>query len=352
MSVRTTIATEPFDLSSDSATQRNDNMAKESISKERKAEELSLARKIMDVLSRKADELAQGGSEATQKFRLEPAERQILLEINNFGMASAIGAGVLSLIALRRIRYSMLRRLYGNKPSGPPGQPPSHHPSAPPPTYGNNPFQSNNPFSQSGSQFHSPPPPFTSPSSASNNSTIKQGTVSFLFGWAMDLAGAFAVTVTTSMLLTDMGQILEKLSKIPLTEGRSTVAREFCPDVVQTLKDIQQNDSAAASVIDSAQTLQLQAVIQFAENCKRRAAFEKTLRKEKGVGPSYPVQVPLGGVPPDYPITSDTDEEEDDRDRNDDHRSGFEGDFYEPPTEGFDAWADDFTNDRENDDSK
>lgn len=328
-------------------------MAKEQIDRSRRVEELGLARKIMNVLSRKADELANSGTLQQGNFHLEPAERIKLLEINNLGLKEGVAAGLLSLVMLRRIRASMIRRLWTNsQASGHHGPPPA----APPPNATtNNPFRNNSPFqqpNQQSSQFN-PPPPLTSPPPPLSNAPPKQSTFMFLFGWSLDLLGAFSVMVTVSFIMTDMRKILDKLSGIPLTEGRSTVSREFCPDVVRAVRKIRAEDADAAAVLDDAQTKQLQAVLQFAENCQRRASYEAQLRRDKGVGRHYPVDVPPPGVPPDFPISGNEQQEQDGGGDDDDTQFGNNGgyDFYDPreETDNSQDWADDLTTDREDD---
>ena len=161
--------------------------------------------------------------------------------------------------------------------------------------------------------------------------------------------GAFSVMVTVSFMLTDINKILDKLSSIPLTEGQSTISREFCPDVVQSLRKIKAQDADAAEIIKDPQTKQLQAVLDFAENCQRRAAFEKQLRRDKGVGRHYPVDVPPPGVPLDFPLDSSLEGDDDDGGKDDDKKEGDNDDFdfYEPQQST--DWADNFTTDREDD---
>mmetsp|Transcript_14825 Transcript_14825/g.28237 ORF Transcript_14825/g.28237 Transcript_14825/m.28237 type:complete len:328 (-) Transcript_14825:43-1026(-) len=314
----------------------------------RKVQELGLARKIMDVLSRKADELANSTTVQQGKFKLEPAERVKLLEINNLGLTEGVAAGLLSLWALRRIRSSLLRRMWANSQRsathGHPHAPPPTPPPPPPNATTNNPFRNNNPFQQHQTSQFNPPPPITPPP-PSSNATPKQSTFMFIFGWLLDGVGAFSVMVTVSFMLTDINKILDKLSTIPLTEGRSTIAREFCPDVVQSLRKIKAEDADAAAIINDPQTKQLQAVLQFSENCQRRAAFEKQLRRDKGVGRHYPVDVPPPGVPLDFPFDSSLESGDGDDDSKQGNNNDF--DFYEPQQDA--DWADSFTTDREDD---
>ena len=172
----------------------------------------------------------------------------------------------------------------------------------------------------------------------------------FLLGWMLDGLGAFSVMVTVSFIFTDINKILDKLSTIPMVEGKSTIAREFCPDVVKTLKTLRQEDAEAAAVIDTAKTKQLQAVLQFAQNCQRRAAYENRLRQEKGVGLHYPVDVPAPGVPPDYPLDENVADGGGMLMSDDHHQAttSSDFDFYDPrqEEEGTEAWADNFTDDR------
>ena len=318
----------------------------EPVDRARKVEELGLARKIMETLSTKADKIVLEARNENSNFRLEPAERVKLLEINNLGMTEGVAAGLLSLVALRRIRATLLRRLWQNQQqanyrAGASRPPP---PTPPPSATHNNPFHNNSPFQQAAQQQQTqfnPPPPLTPPPPPPKGMP-KQGTFSFILGWLLDVLGAFSVMVTVSFIFTDIHKILDKLSSIPLVEGRSTIAREFCPDIVQALKEMRAKDAAAAAVMDDAQTKQLQAVLKFVENCQRRAAYEANLRREKGVGRHYPVAVPAPGVPADFPI-NDHGETATDGDSNHNNDS----DFYDPrQEEGTEEWADIFTEDR------
>ena len=337
-------------------------MAKEPVDRERKVQELGLARKIMEVLSSKADEIAQeqtsGSSASSTKFRLEPAERVKLLEINNLGLVEGVGAGLFALVALRRVRAALLRRLWANQQTRnppPPGAPPPPHTAPPPPSSSNptnNPFHNNSPFHQANSSSSSkpfnPPPPLAPPPPPPPRGMPKQGTFMFLLGWMLDGLGAFSVMVTASFIFTDINKILDKLSTIPMVEGKSTIAREFCPDVVQKLNELKTQDAEAAAVIDTAKTKQLQAVLQFAENCQRRSSYEKRLRREKGVGPHYPVDVPAPGVPHDFPLDENDGSGMLMSDDGHHHASSSDFDFYDPrqEEEGTEAWADNFTDDR------
>jgi hypothetical protein len=350
------------------------HMTKKTVDRARAAQELGIAQSLLETFTRKADQLAQqqtGGPDGSPNtFRLEPAERDKLMEINNTGLVEGMVAGIISLVALRRIRGSLLRRLYAAREASPP--PPHSH--APPPHHGagstgGSPFhQQNSPFAQTNSPFHTPqqhapPPPFSTPPPPHASNKPKEGTFAFLFGWALDAVGAFAVMASVSFMLTDVNKILNTLSDIPLTEGRSTIAREFCPDVVQALQQLRQNDPAAAAVLDDAQTRRLQAVRLFIHNCQRREAYEAALRREKGVAdPHYPVQVPAGGVPPDFPLppmgsSSPSSPSSSSSSTYDDSiiTTGEDDfDFYEPTSDPATeaAWADELTTDRDEDDAR
>ena len=163
----------------------------------------------------------------------------------------------------------------------------------------------------------------------------KQGVFAFAFGWFVDGFAALFVASTVSFMSTDVERVLHLLSSVPLAEGESTVAREFCPDVVKELQNIRQYDPSGTVIVDDAKTMQLQAVLKFAENCRRRADYEAHLRREKGLGPQVPVSVPAPGVPIDFPFTEDLPNE----------TAGGQNDFdsYHPTKqEGSEEWADSF----------
>lgn len=347
---------------------------KQTVDRSRKVEELGLARKIMDVLSRKAEEISQSTKESSNKFHLEPAEREKLLEINNLGLMEGVAAGLLSLVVLRRIRASLMRRLWFKHQEA---QQQAARPQAPPPSASQSTMGGHNNTNafQNSSPFHKPqqPPnsPFTPPSSASSSSPSppplpltqaaskpppsfgsngmpKQGTFTFLFGWFLDSLGAFSVMVTVSFMMTDLDKILNKLSTLPLVPGQSTISREFCPDVVRALQQLKQEGPDKRDILENAQTKQLQAVLLFAENCQRRASYERQLRVDKGVGQHFPVDVPETGVPPDYPIDAQGVVGQNDLHNNDDGSGEDDGDgFYNPHEQGTEEWANDFTTDRD-----
>jgi hypothetical protein len=325
-------------------------MAKEDkVDRARQVKELALSRRIFNVLSRKVDEM-QGA--AKEDFRLEKIERQRLLEINNLGLAEGVAAGLLSLVVLRRMRGSLLRRIYANQQKQQSAAQGPHQSPFVPPTGG-----STNPFAPP-----APPPPTAG---SSSRSTPRQGPVMFFMGWLLDGVASLSIAATVSFAYTNAPAILGQLSALPLVEGRSTVARHFCPDVVKELQAIRHaapaavdDDNDDVDLVNHPQTKQLQAVIQFAENCQRRQAYEEELRQNQGVAPRDPVDVPPPGVPADYPLSSGGDypagPPSDDRhhpngDDNNDEDDGFA--FYDPRVEQ-DAsaagdWAEDFVTDQE-----
>jgi len=77
--------------------------------KARKEQELQLTQRFIAVFQRRLDLLRT--TMDTDSFKLEPAERKILLEINNFGLMEGVIAGGMTLFVLRRLRSNFLRRI-------------------------------------------------------------------------------------------------------------------------------------------------------------------------------------------------------------------------------------------------
>ena len=271
----------------------------------RAKQELEVSRRFMEVFQRKLDLLRTTTS--SNDFQLEPVEKKLLLQINNFGLAEGVIAGAVSLVVLRKIRSGFAKRIYEAqlRRAANSGENKT--------MMGNSPFERPNPAS-------------VVPSS---------GLLYRTFGWALDLGGAFSVAAMTSFACSDVKRILKTLEEIPLVEGRSRVATELCPELDQAIKDVRADVSVDNNILDEPRSEYLQALMQFHYNCQRRAAYEKQLRIEKGVGESYSIAIPPPGVPRDMSLTMDNENENPD-------------DFYDPfVDQSSSQWADSLVSDKE-----
>jgi len=129
----------------------------------------------------------------------------------------------------------------------------------------------------------------------------------------------------------DDTQLFPKLASLPLVEGRSFVADEFCKAIQDKVKE---RPSTFWSEVDSFYLKQLKV---FSDNCTRRQAFENKIRREHGLLADDPVVIPKGGVPMDYSTEIDQDSE---------FSSDMDQIFDE---QADDEWADDMVSDQEDD---
>jgi hypothetical protein len=107
----------------------------------------------------------------------------------------------------------------------------------------------------------------------------------------------------------------EKIAKLPLVEGRSAFADGMCDEWMNITYnriplafwrnlDGTCNDTAAElGLADSSMRPKVkdpksfEAIRQFADNCAKRQAFEKKLRRQRGLDDNTPVSIPRPGVP-------------------------------------------------------
>lgn len=280
-------------------------------------QEMQLATRFVNAIQAKLDEIRRRPS--AESFTLEPAERAALMQINNLGLWQGVVGGVVSLIALRRLRHKFLQRLLDHRSNLQQGG--SH--------------VSGSPFGHHGTA--------SNPNLNSLNHVIekRQRPLSMinLFGWFLDTSVAFGMAVTTSFVFTDRRKILSTLSTLPLMEGRSKTAEEFCPSVMQELARMRAEAGMDQGLLEHPETPYLAAMLEFEGNCRRRRAYERRLRADKGVSEHYPVSIPPPGVPADYDMdeamSNGSGEEEEDAFSLD---AGFTTD---------NNWTDDLTKDQE-----
>ena len=143
---------------------------------------------------------------------------------------------------------------------------------------------------------------------------------------------SISIAATTSLLCTDTRQALQNLAQIPLMEGQSRIADEFCPDVIAEWERLEREAQIQDTTLPSTpQSPYLKALLEFKDNCRRRQALERRLRRQQGLSDDLPISIP----PPGVPVNDD---------------SLLEGPDFVDPTNQSDFWAADmFTSDQEND---
>lgn len=120
---------------------------------------------------------------------------------------------------------------------------------------------------------------------------------SFLFEASF---GAWAGYRGYNMISSQNSSGYEEIANIPLCAGRSIVAEKICSDWVDLVhreipsdfwKNLNEEDCRLKDKI------RWKSVLGFADNCLKRKAFEDAYRKQHGLKPGDPVDVPEGGVP-------------------------------------------------------
>ncbi|GAX11212.1 hypothetical protein FisN_9Hh309 [Fistulifera solaris] len=249
--------------------------------KEKLRQEGLIVESVLSSLQRKLDNIRM--TRGASSVKLEAAEKEILLKLNNSGLLPGAAAGILSFVLLRRVRRIVLQRRFQASL-----KPPSNNiPGA----NGNSHVQ-NSPFQAPSSSFPPPisngPPPLQEPLVLKVLGLILDGTVSF------------AVAVMASVQFTDMKMILQEFSRIPLLQGHSVVAEEFCPVVLEELQRLDR-DMKSSDWKKDVQSLYLKAIVDFGKHCEQRRVYENRLQQEQGLDPEKPfhMSIPAPGVPQD-----------------------------------------------------
>ena len=324
-------------------------------------------RKLEQIVKRQREVLSAENGATSTGFTLGEAERRKIREIINKPLLEGVVAGVVSFVVLRRIRFGLMRRMMDGKTE-------THPPAAPTgmpelttslPNASKSPFQqaikSPNGITAEGassktiSSTATPPPgsggaQLPSPQLVTQNladSRAKRisGTLFSIFGLLIE--GAVSIYIAVRVLYRNPGEIVNKWGKLPLIEGRSHMAEEFCPVMLHELQVVQKefletNNLLGADVLKHPQSQFMAGLLQFCHNCQVRAAYEQQLRLQWGLSNSDPVSIPSPGVStirnpallPDFGgrINASGDESA--------------NDFYDPRDEQND-WADPFVTDQE-----
>ena len=220
-------------------------------------------------------------------FTLSDEERKRLWEFNNSGLGKGVAAGLVTMVLLRRMRSSILKRITTAR----------QHQQRPPSAFNNG---SPSPFSTGhvqNSPFTTPPPNLSPPPMATSASTNQiSSNLMGTLGWVLDAMVSFSVMVTASVYFTDVPGIMQGLAEFPKLPGGSQVADEFCPVVLRELQELQKREMeeeeetqqntdsseqyfASESTTSSqdpmqwqgqpVQSLYLKSILQFAENCRQ-----------------------------------------------------------------------------------
>jgi hypothetical protein len=253
-------------------------MGKESIDSERNKDEYNVAVRLFRAVDRALDELRRKDLEAatsgkTFGFKLEPREQRLLMEINGRGLMEGLAAGILTFVALRKIRSRLAMRWDRFDPSKHAVQNPSHpvSPFQPPPQ----------------------PPSIESPQGMLRNSWLYNSLT-----WVIDGLVSFNIAVFVSV--RDPGTIASKLSELPLMEGKSQISDIFCPPLLRELRNLQAEAKTSPNMTDllqRPQTEYLKYSLQFCKNCVHRQRYESLLRQQSGLSETDPVNIPPPGVP-------------------------------------------------------
>ena len=201
-------------------------------------------------------------------------ERSVLSSLNQSGLAQGVLATCLTFASLRTIPKFLAKRLTAGRSSISPAGRGGYTLDPPPGTVGN-PFQS-------------------SRSSAEVPSRGVTTTILSIAKALFDIYASLLVGALVANSKLDETTLLSKIVYIPLVEGRSFVADEFCQSIQDKFAERPNN------YWSEVESLYLKQLKVFSDNCKRRQQFEDKIRQENGMVANAPVSIPTGGVPVDY----------------------------------------------------
>ncbi|EED95009.1 predicted protein [Thalassiosira pseudonana CCMP1335] len=244
------------------------------------------------------------------------AEKQILNDMNSFGMSKGIMSGIACFAFLRWSpgvisRYMMRKRSGVGSGAG----------------FGSD-SGAANPFTQSGYKLDPPKPSMGYQGSASESSNfVIRG-----LRLGLDIFVSLSVGAYASLLFLDKDKMMHQFSEIPLVQGRSLISEELCHDFSAEFQKYNPNTwdknhpaLSGSSGMNDEKSDFVGLIEGFVANCKRREIYEGELRREQGLREDEPVIVPSPGVPRDISVTLNdllTDKIAGSEDNNDD------GDFY------------------------
>jgi hypothetical protein len=263
------------------------------VDKDRLKEEYKLTQRFLGSFQRRLEEIQRDkdalGDLST--FQLNDSERDLLYRLNSLGLKEGAFAGIVTLVGLRRVRASFLRRIFRERErmsaSTQPQPPPSQSPLVPP-------HALNSPFN---SGVNAIPPSSPTKLDGCIRTRSRPFSIANLFGWALDSAVAFSIAATTSLIFADRQKVLSTLAQIPLVQGTSRVSKELCPGILRELEGVRKESAASRDMVDHPQSPPLAAFVEFAKNCQIRDSFERQFRRANGMSDDEAVSIPPPGLP-------------------------------------------------------
>jgi hypothetical protein len=202
---------------------------------------------------------------------LEPAERRTVDEFNTNSLKT-LAAGGATLI-MRRLTRGILRRKVGRRT-----------PTNVPPSF----------LDRNEDLLH--------PSSRPTSSLIFG-----ILGWTLDWTLTLTVSFATMVYVFDIDTTFDKLTRIPLTPGRSVLSRDFCPPLVEEWERLHKDPTIDPEVWKTPPTQSLLKILQLhqlVQNCQRRRQYQKQLSRinNSTMSPSDTqslddISIPEPGVP-------------------------------------------------------
>lgn len=197
-------------------------------------------------------------------------EKATLTDINNNGMVWGLGAGLGTFIVLRKGPSALSRFLLSRRGASMGG---TRH------GYNFNASTSQSPFEHGGSDQPRKPGIFLR--------AVKFG---------LDLFVSTSIAMYSSVFFADKKKLLQDISDVPLVEGRSLIADEFCTEFMTAYKEIPRETWSKYRGTNEV----TDAIEKFVLNCKRREVFEAQLKAERGLKPGGTgdhLSLPTPGVP-------------------------------------------------------
>jgi hypothetical protein len=308
--------------------------------------EVDVTKRFLKMFAKKVDEIQKRYADRPQDFKLEDEEKKVLMKVNNGGILEGALAGIVSLVVLRKMRSTLLRKVF-ERPQQHHGTTTTQNPQSPmqqmiqqrqqsqQQQFSNNPFQKN------------------ALGSSQSMETPNGGFIINVMGWTMDMLFALMIGASVSMYRLDVDSILKEVSVLPLSPGHSAVSREFCPDAIDVLNQLREEsgkgDNRITLCLKDPVTDKVDTVIQFAKNCERRVRYEAKLREEKGVSsPDYRVSIP----PPGVPVPLEGEEEDSGLSSSSTDWVGVDSFSIDSSNNESETWADGFVQDQEESDRR
>ena len=118
----------------------------------------------------------------------------------------------------------------------------------------------------------------------------------------VDMLLSVLLGYSASLFLTDFEKLESDVVRLPLSSGRSLVSDELCGGFIAKFQGLPRdlrhdNGDGGGDALDIIRT--------FTTNCRKRDAYEKEIRRQKGSSHDSPVVIPWGGVPDVIPLRDD-----------------------------------------------